>query len=161
MAKSGHWSENICKDGSADSAIGSCNERDGAKYRRVYKSAFSRARDITHDAVERQLTAMGAELFEVGALQRGEGNKPQFMLLRTWDRKSLIESIPWLRYQNWHESHIFVRPKGKSNLTLIDDLKITAVAQMRQEGFQPAVVVQTSPGSYQVWIKHTSFWTGS
>ena len=27
---------------------------------------------------------------------------------------------------------------------------------MRQEGFQPAAVVQTSPGNYQVWIKHST-----
>ena len=114
----------------------------------------SHAWDETYAAVERQLTAMGAELFEVGALQRGDGDKPQFMLLRTWDQKKVIESIPWLRYQNWHESHIYVRPKGESSLTLIDDLKLSAVAQMRQEGFRPAAVVQTSPGNYQAWIKH-------
>jgi RepB DNA-primase from phage plasmid len=125
------------------------------EYKRVYKSCFSRARDRTYDAVERQLSAMGAEVFEVGALQRGEGDKPQFMLLRTWDHRTLMESIPWLRYQNWNESHIYVRPKGESNLTLVDDLKIGAVEQMRQGGFQPAAIVQTSPGSYQVWIKHT------
>jgi hypothetical protein len=47
-----------------------------------------------------------------------------------------------------------VRPKGESNLTLVDDLTIGAIARMRQEGFQPAAVVQTSPGNYQAWIKH-------
>ena len=49
-----------------------------------------------YEAVERKLTAMGAETFEVGALQRGDGDQPQFMLLRTWDQKKVIESIPWL-----------------------------------------------------------------
>ena len=86
--------------------------------------SLSHARDKTYEAVERQLTAMGADLFEVGALQRGDGDQPQFMLLRTWDQQKVIQSIPWLRYQNWHESHIYVRPKGESNLTLIDDLKV-------------------------------------
>ena len=126
------------------------------EYHRVYNSAFGRARDKTFDAVDRQLSAMGAELFEVGALQCGEGDKPHFMLLRVWDKPRVIESIPWLRYQNWHGSHIYVRPKGESNLTLIDDLKAAAVAQMQKEGFQPAIVVQTSPGNHQVWIKHAS-----
>ena len=102
----------------------------------------------------RQLSAMGAEIFEGGALQVGDGNMPQFMLLRTWDQKKLIASIPWLRFQNWHGSHIYVRPYGQSQLTLIDDLKAEAVVRMRAEGFQPAVVVQTSPGNYQAWIKH-------
>ena len=108
----------------------------------------------TYAAVQSQLTGMGAEVFEVGALQRGDGDKPQFMLLRTWDQKNVIESIPWLLFQNWRGSHIYVRPKGESNLTLVDDLVASAVTRMRQEGFQPAVVVQTSPGNYQAWIKH-------
>ena len=108
----------------------------------------------THEAVEGQLSAMGVEVFEVGVLQRGEGDKPQYMLLRTWDQKTVMESVPWLRQRNWHDSHIYVRPKGESNLTLIDDLPLSAVTRMRQEGLHPAAVVQTSPGNYQAWIKH-------
>jgi hypothetical protein len=118
--------------------------------------SLSHAWDKTYEAVERQLTAMGADLFEVGALQRGDGDQPQFMLLRTWDRRKVIDSVPWLRYQNRHESHIYVRPKGESNLTLVDDLKLSSVTRMRQEGTQPAAVVQTSPGNFQAWIKHST-----
>jgi hypothetical protein len=47
--------------------------------------SLSHAWGKTYEAVERQLTAMGADLFEVGALQRGDGDQPQFMLLRIWD----------------------------------------------------------------------------
>ena len=90
--------------------------------------SLSHARDETYEAVERQLTAMGADLFEVGALQRGEGDQPHFMLLRTWDQRTVIQSIPWLRYQNCHASHIYVRPKGESSLTLVDDLILRADA---------------------------------
>jgi len=117
--------------------------------------SLSHAWGKTYEALERQLTAMGADLFEVGALQPGDGDQSQFMLLRIWDLEKVIKSVPWLRFQNWHESHIYVRPKGESNLTLVDDLKPSAVARMRQDGFQPAAVVQTSPGNYQVW-KHPS-----
>ena len=83
--------------------------------------SLSHAWDKTYEAVERQLTAMGAELFEVGSLQRADGDQLQFMLLRTWDRRKVIDSVPWLRYQNRHESHIYVRPKGESSLTLVDE----------------------------------------
>ena len=93
----------------------------------------SKPGDKTYEAVERQLTAMGADLFEIGALQRGDGGKPQFMLLRVCDQERVIYAIPWLKYQNWHESHIYVRPKGESCLTLIDDLKLSAVTRLRQE----------------------------
>jgi len=126
------------------------------EYYRNYNRAYRGGPDKTYEAVERQLSAMGAEIFEVGALQRGDGDQPHFMLLRSWDKRTLIHSIPWLRYQNWHQSHIYVRPKGESNLTLIDDLKDEALGRMRAEGFEPAVVVRTSPGNYQAWIKHTT-----
>jgi hypothetical protein len=110
----------------------------------------------TYEAVDSQLTAMGAEIFEVGALRLDARGKPDYMLLRAWDRKTVMESIPWLWHQNWRGSHIYVRPKGENNLTLIDDLKLHAVAQLRRAGLQPAAVVRTSPGNYQVWIKHTA-----
>ena len=110
----------------------------------------------TYEAVDSQLTAMGAEVFEVGALRLDAGGKPDFMLLRAWDRKTVMESVPWLWHQNWCGSHIYVRPKGENNLTLIDDLKYDAVVQLRRAGLEPAAVVRTSPGNYQVWIKHTA-----
>jgi RepB DNA-primase from phage plasmid len=110
----------------------------------------------TYEAVDSQLTAMGAEIFEVGALRLDAGGKPDFMLLRAWDRKTVMESIPWLWRQNWRASHIYVRPKGENNLTLIDDLKYGALATLRRAGLQPAAVVRTSPGNYQVWIKHAT-----
>jgi hypothetical protein len=67
-----------------------------------------------------------------------------------------MESIPWLWHQNRRGSHIYVRPKGENNLTLIDDLKYDAVARLRRAGLSPAAVVRTSPSNYQVWIKHTT-----
>ena len=68
------------------------------EYYRTYNRAYRGRTDMTYDAVERQLDAMGAEILEIGALQRGEGDQPHFMLLRTWEKKTVIESIPWLRY---------------------------------------------------------------
>ena len=94
------------------------------------------------------------QIFEVGALQRGNGDQPQFMLLRTWDKERLSESNSLAAVSQPKREHIFVRPKAESNLTLIDDLKAEAVVRMREEGFQPAAVVQTSPGNYQAWVKH-------
>jgi hypothetical protein len=39
-------------------------------------------------------------------------------------------------------------------LSLVDDLTAQAVAGMKREGFSPALVVRTSPGNHQVWLKH-------
>lgn len=51
-------------------------------------------------------------------------------------------------------SDIYVRPKGEHNLSLVDDLNAASIQQMKTAGFVPAVVVQTSPGNFQAWLKH-------
>jgi hypothetical protein len=37
---------------------------------------------------------------------------------------------------------------------MVDDLTKDAVSSMKQKGFNPAVIVETSPGNYQAWLKH-------
>jgi hypothetical protein len=37
---------------------------------------------------------------------------------------------------------------------MIDDLNADAVSAMRENGFHPALIVETSPGNYQAWLKH-------
>jgi hypothetical protein len=37
---------------------------------------------------------------------------------------------------------------------MVDDLAVGAVSAMKAAGFNPAVVVETSPGNYQAWLKH-------
>ena len=65
-----------------------------------------------------------------------------------------MKSVPWLRHQNREGRNIYVRPKGEHNLSMVDDLTADAVSTMRQAGFNPAVIVETSPGNYQAWLKH-------
>jgi RepB DNA-primase from phage plasmid len=48
----------------------------------------------------------------------------------------------------------YVRPAGIHGLSLVDDLKLDALARMKAEGFEPAAVVETSPGNLQAWLKH-------
>ena len=95
-------------------------------------------------------------MFEVGLFkpdgQRGESEAA--MIPRTWDTESLIRSVPWMRLQNLQGRNIYIRPKGEHNLSLIDDLKPEAVDRMAASGFKPAIVVETSTGNYQVWLKH-------
>jgi hypothetical protein len=111
--------------------------------------------EITTQIVRAQVEAMGAEVYELGLfrMDAAEGDGPP-MLPRTWDVAGLMRSIPWLRLQNAQGRNIYIRPKGEHNLTLIDDLKADAVERMKREGFQPALVVETSPGNFQAWLKH-------
>lgn len=103
--------------------------------------------------VKAQTAAMGCEVFEIGLLKPDAEREPQ-MLLRTWDAPTLLRSVSWLRHQNAMGRHIFIRPHGEHRLSLIDDLVPPKVSQLSKDGFQPAAVVRTSPGNYQVWLKH-------
>ena len=105
---------------------------------------------LTRMVASAQLAAMGGSAFELGVL-RADGT----MLLRApvWPR-FVIRALGWLRHENACGGHIFVRPAGLSPLTLVDDLSAEAVGLMKRRGFEPAVLVETSPGNFQAWLKH-------
>lgn len=111
--------------------------------------------DKTSQAVQRQIAAMGAQVFEVGLFKPSAQEEGQAVMIpRTWDRDTLLRSIPWLRLQNADGRNIYVRPKGEHDLSLVDDLTAESVKRMKLTGFAPAVVVETSPGNFQAWLKH-------
>jgi hypothetical protein len=111
----------------------------------------------TRIAVERQVGAMGTDVFEVGLFKPrvpgDESNEPE-MLPRVWDRETLLRSVGWLCFQNTRGRNIYVRPKGEHHLSLVDDLTAEAIQRMKADGFGPAVVVETSPGNFQAWLNH-------
>lgn len=111
--------------------------------------------DRTTQAVQQQIAAMGAQVFEVGLFKPSAVDEGRAVMIpRTWDATTLIRSIPWLRMQNADGRNIYVRPKGEHNLSLVDDLSADAVKRMKATGFIPAAVVETSPGNFQAWLKH-------
>src|SRR5579863_4285016 len=114
----------------------------------------SYASDRTTIAVRQQVTAMGSELFEVGLFKPDVGPAESVMIPRVWDTDKVIKSVPWLRYQNREGRNIYIRPRGEHDLSMVDDLTKDAVSTMKRAGFSPAVVVETSPGNYQAWLKH-------
>ena len=107
-------------------------------------------RDRTAQAVAQQVEAMGCQTFEVGIFDANA----EKMLTKTWDREAVLKSVPYLKYQNMQGKHIYIRPAGAHNLTMVDDLSAAKVEQMKKDGFAPAAVVETSPNNYQAWVKH-------
>jgi len=98
---------------------------------------------------------MDRPCYEIGVYRREVLGQPAAMLLRQWDTAALEHAIPWLRYQNYRGCDIYIRPAGSPHpLNLVDDLTAEAVAAMKQTGFDPAVIVETSPNNYQAWLKH-------
>jgi hypothetical protein len=110
--------------------------------------------DKTLEAVTKQIHAMGCEVFEVGLFKPTATGKEPVMLPRTWDAEALLRSVSWLKHQNRDGRNIYIRPSGEHTLSLVDDLKAADVQSMRKAGFAPALVVQTSPGNFQAWVKH-------
>jgi hypothetical protein len=97
-----------------------------------------------------QLEALGAGPFDIG-VKRINGT----MVLREgWGARQVLKSLLWLRHENLNRGHIYVRPAGAHGLSLVDDLTADALARMKLEGFEPAAVVETSPGNFQAWLKH-------
>src|SRR5207253_2647217 len=68
--------------------------------------------------------------------------------------ETVLRSVPWLCYQNRGGRNIYIRPKGEHNLSLVDDLKVRDIDTMKRSGFVPALVIETSPGNFQAWLKH-------
>jgi hypothetical protein len=97
---------------------------------------------------------MGADLFEVGLFRPDAPQGEAIMLPRVWDRDALMRSVPWLRLQNRDGRNIYVRPSGEHNLSLVDDLTQDGIRAMKSSGFAPALLVETSSGNFQAWLKH-------
>ena len=53
--------------------------------------------------------------------------------------------------ENTRGAHIFVRPYGEHQLTLLDDLTSAAIVELKHSGFARAVVVETSLANFQAW----------
>ncbi|MGO9454365.1 MAG: DNA-primase RepB domain-containing protein [Candidatus Binataceae bacterium] len=105
---------------------------------------------ITHSQVRRQLVAMAGEYFDIGIL-RPDGR----MLLReAWAVTQIEQAIQRLRRENAQGAHIFVRPHCTHAMSLVDDLSVDAIAQMKKAGFQPALIVETSQKNFQAWLNH-------
>ena len=119
------------------------------------KDKNGKSRSLT--AVERQIAAMGCDVYEVGLFKPrtlGADMREPEMLPRTWDRATLLKSVSWLRYQNSKGRNIYIRPKGEHHLSMVDDLTAGAIERMEAEGYTAAVVVETSPGNFQAWLNH-------
>ena len=104
----------------------------------------------TESVVRKMLSALPCSGYDIGVLA---GNRMQRFDAISSAR--LLRMLPWLKYSNASGAHIYLRPTGESSYTLLDDLTAYSLAQMSNEGFAPAAVVETSPNNFQAWLRHT------
>jgi len=93
---------------------------------------------------------MGCARFDLGVRRDGG----EMVLREEQDGFAVAEAVKWLRHENAKGAHVYIRPAGTHSLSLLDDLTAEAIERMKAEGFEPAVVVETSPNNFQVWLNH-------
>lgn len=64
-----------------------------------------------------------------------------------------IASISWLHSMNAVGHSVYVRPSDYRSWILLDDLSLTELPSLYEHGFEPALVLETTPGRGQVWLK--------
>lgn len=106
--------------------------------------------DRTEATIRRFLAALPTPGYDLGVLsERGMYRMEAVTLART------LWMLPYLKYRNANGAHIYMRPTGESTYTLLDDLTPATLATLIREGYSPAAVVETSPGSFQAWLRHS------
>ena len=111
--------------------------------------ALQAERDRTTLAVQRQLQAFGGDRFDIG-IRDGQQGK---MMNRLWTSDDVVQNVAWLKRMNAQGNDIYVKPAGEHGLVLVDDLKPEAIDRLKGQGFNPAIVTETSPGNLQAWLK--------
>lgn len=105
--------------------------------------------DRTEATIRKLITALPAPGYDLGILSEGGMYR-----LEAVPASRLLRMIRYLKYRNANGAHIYLRPTGESAYTLLDDLNRTTLERMEAAGYAPAAVVETSPGSFQAWLRH-------
>lgn len=108
--------------------------------------------DKTRTQVERQLKGMGAALFDIGVERPDKGMLPD---LNGLTAKEVLAMVDQLKAYNARGENIYVRPsvREREALVMVDDLTPATVERLKADGLAPAVIVESSPGNVQAWIR--------
>jgi hypothetical protein len=107
--------------------------------------------DRTEISVRNMLQAIEAPLYDIGVLS-DRGMLPG---LDSMSAENVLTRLPLLKYRNARSSHIYIRPSGEHRYTALDDLSEVSLEKLAADGFTPCAVVETSPGNFQAWLKHS------
>ena len=113
---------------------------------------------LTLQAIRRQLAAMPCELYLIRLIH--QQTRKAFPGERLWTAQQLrsAATVRFLRARNREGCDVYVQPfAGDRNagyvLVDLDCAGPAVIAIMRAHGQDPCVVVQTSPGRLQAWIR--------
>ena len=113
---------------------------------------------ITLQAIRRQLAAMPNELYLVRLIHNQ--TRKAFPGERVWtaDQLASTSTVRFFRVRNREGCDVYVQPYAEDQnagyiLVDLDRAQPAVIATMRSHGHAPCVVLQTSPGHLQAWIR--------
>jgi RepB DNA-primase from phage plasmid len=108
--------------------------------------------------VRRQIGAMPCRLYEVRLIH--SSSRKAYPGVRQWTASQLSDpaTVGFLRIRNREGHDVYFRPYARDHnagyiLLDLDDPPPGILARLRENGHEPSVVVQTSPGRWQAWIR--------
>jgi|GEM_PF-1133153 len=107
---------------------------------------FNLMTNQTFQAVKNTLAAIDASEYIVRIVQKGKPSINREGL----DPCQLIKEIPYYQAKNFEEYNIYFRPVGYQYV-LLDDLNRSTLFELAK--LKPCLLLETSPGNYQAWVK--------
>lgn len=107
------------------------------------------ARDLSAEAIARQIGALGARHYDIVIREPRSGETKR----RSWSKGELLHSVPWLKRMNAKGNDVFIAPTGDQGLVMLDGLNSSELAVLHNKGYLPAATVESCPGRFDVWIK--------
>ena len=124
---------------------------------------WTKAETTKRRIMERQLDALAAPAYRITVMRQtadGEqigqnlGKSKDGAPERHWTRDEVLDKVGELSAANLAGGNVFITPIDPDAYhVLIDDLDGRRLDEMRQEGYQPAAVMESSPGSLQAVLK--------
>ena len=109
-------------------------------------------------AIRRQLAAMPCDLYLVRLIHHR--TRRPFPGERLWTAAQLMSAatVRFLRIRNREGCDVYLQPYAHDRnagyiLVDLDDVAPAVLERMRGNGHEPCVVLQTSPGHWQAWIR--------
>lgn len=123
---------------------------------------LSKADSIKNKAITEQLDALAAPEYRVTIMeQKGDrkvarnlGKRPEGEAEKFFSPEEVKAMIPELTVANARGGNIFITPIDSAvRHVLIDDLKGDSLVTLRERGYAPALVLETSPNNFQAVLK--------
>jgi hypothetical protein len=113
--------------------------------------SIKNAQLLTKKSVSHQVKALGCDAFIVGI----RDNETSRFMNKHYSKEDLTKqsTVNFLRSMNSKGNHIYIKPDGGHGLILVDDIDYFTIEQMSNDGRNPVISIETSPGNYQAWFR--------